>query len=111
MAFLPYYGGGGTVTAMFAGRANSGYANRHVKSQPKEQESAPVDKSQGTGRHAQPSGIGQQQRPQRAAKLGGPEHRLAPPPDDVKPAICSRRAEAATQPAFYAVTLNRSLLI
>ena len=41
--FQPYNGGGGG--GYVRQRANSGYTNRHVKSQPKEQEAAPVDKS------------------------------------------------------------------
>ena len=44
--FQPYNGGGGGGGGGYVRqRANSGYTNRHVKSQPKEQESAPVDKS------------------------------------------------------------------
>jgi hypothetical protein len=41
--FQPYNGGGGG--GYVRQRANSGYTNHHVKSQPKEQEAAPVDKS------------------------------------------------------------------
>jgi hypothetical protein len=41
--FQPYNGGGGG--GYVRRRASSGYTNRHVKSEPKEQESAPVDKS------------------------------------------------------------------
>lgn len=38
-------GGGGGGDGYVRRRASSGYTNRHVKSQPKEQEAAPVDKS------------------------------------------------------------------
>ena len=69
--FQPYNGGGGGGggDGYVRRRANSGYTNRHAKSQPKEQEIRPGRQEQGTGRHA--GGVGQQQRPQRAAKLGG----------------------------------------
>ena len=45
--FQPYNGGGGGGggDGYVRRRASSGYTNRHVKSQPKEQEAAPVDKS------------------------------------------------------------------
>jgi hypothetical protein len=44
--FQPYNGGGGGGDGYVRRRANSGYTSRHVRSQPKEQESAPVvDKS------------------------------------------------------------------
>jgi hypothetical protein len=42
--FQPYNGGGGGG-GYVRQRSNSGYSSRHAKSQPKEQESAPVDKS------------------------------------------------------------------
>jgi len=46
--FQPYNGGGGGGGGgggYVRHRANSGYTSRHVRSEPKEQESAPVDKS------------------------------------------------------------------
>jgi hypothetical protein len=45
--FQPYNGGGGGGggDGYVRRRASSGYTNRHVRSQPKEQEAAPVDKS------------------------------------------------------------------
>jgi hypothetical protein len=43
--FQPNNGGGGGGGGYVRQRGNSGYTNRHVKSQPKEQEAAPVDKS------------------------------------------------------------------
>jgi hypothetical protein len=46
--FQPYNGGGGGGGGgggYVRHRASSGYTNRHVRSEPKEQESAPVDKS------------------------------------------------------------------
>ena len=44
--FQPYNGGGGGGGGGYVRqRSNSGYSGRHAKSQPKEQEPAPVDKS------------------------------------------------------------------
>src|SRR5580693_5574092 len=41
----PYNGGGGGGDGYVRRRASSGYTSRHVRSQTKEQEPAPVDKS------------------------------------------------------------------
>src|ERR1700731_3048327 len=89
--FQPYNGGGGGGggDGDVRRRANSGYTNRHVKSQPKEQESPPVDKSK--ERAARRVEAANNNAPSGRQSLGAPA-RLPPAPP---PATAGRQASPA----------------
>src|ERR1700680_984049 len=95
--FQPYNGGGGG-DGYVRRRANSGYTNRHVKSQPKEQEAAPVDKSKErdatqveSAKHNVPSG---------RQSLAAPAPAPAAPPPDTSSRQASPARSGGDEPAF-----------
>jgi hypothetical protein len=94
--FQPYNGGGGGGggDGYVRRRANSGYTNRHVKSQPKEQESAPVDKSK--ERDATQVESANNNVPSGRQSLAAP----APPPPDTSSRQSSPARSGGDEPAF-----------
>jgi hypothetical protein len=96
--FQPYNGGGGGGggDSYVRRRANSGYTNRHVKSQPKEQESAPVDKSK--ERDATQVESANNNVPSGRQSLAAPAP--PPPPPDTSSRQSSPARSGGDEPAF-----------
>ena len=94
--FQPYNGGGGGGggDGYVRRRASSGYTNRHVKSQPKEQESAPVDKSK--ERDATQVESANNNVPSGRQSLAAP----APAPSAAAPPPTSSARSGGDEPAF-----------
>jgi len=95
--FQPYNGGGGGGggDGYVRRRASSGYTNRHVKSQPKEQEAAPVDKSK--ERDATQVESANNNVPSGRQSLAAP---AAPPPAPASPPPTSPARSGGDEPAF-----------
>jgi hypothetical protein len=94
--FQPYNGGGGGGggDGYVHRRASSGYTNRHVKSQPKEQEAAPVDKSK--ERDATQLESANNNVPSGRQSLAAP----APAPSAAAPPPTSSARSGGDEPAF-----------
>src|SRR5580704_9762308 len=93
--FQPYNGGGGGGGGGYVRqRANSGYTGRHAKSQPKEQEPAPVDKSK--ERDATQLESANNNAPSGRQSLAAP----APPPPPAAPPPTSSARSGGDEPAF-----------
>ena len=93
----PYNGGGGGGGDGYVRRrANSGYTNRHVKSQPKGQESAPVDKSK--ERDATRVESANNNVPSGRQSLAAPTPAMPPPDTSSRPASPAR--SGSDEPAF-----------
>ena len=94
--FQPYNGGGGGGggDGYVRRRASSGYTNRHVKSQPKEQEAAPVDKSK--ERDATQLESANNNVPSGRQSLAAP----APAPSAAAPPPTSSARSGGDEPAF-----------
>jgi hypothetical protein len=91
-------GGGGGGDGYVRRRANSGYTNRHVKSQPKEQESAPVDKSK--ERDATQVESANNNVPSGRQSLAAPAPAPAAPPPDTSSRQASPARSGGDEPAF-----------
>jgi hypothetical protein len=97
--FQPYNGGGGGGGGgggYVRHRASSGYTNRHVRSEPKEQESAPVDKSK--ERDATQVESANNNVPSGRQSLAAPAPPPAPPPAAPPPTSSAR--SGGDEPAF-----------
>src|ERR1700719_1624562 len=93
--FQPYNGGGGGGGGGYVRqRANSGYTGRHAKSQPKEQEPAPVDKSK--ERDATQLESANNNAPSGRQSLAAP----APAPAPAAPPPTSSARSGGDEPAF-----------
>jgi hypothetical protein len=99
--FQPYNGGGGGGgggDGYVRHRANSGYTSRHVRSQPKEQESAPVDKSK--ERDATQVESVNNNVPGGRQNLSAPAPAPAAPPPDTSSRQTSSARSSGDEPAF-----------
>ena len=98
--FQPYNGGGGGGggDGYVRRRANSGYTNRHAKSQPKEQETAPVDKSK--ERDATQVESANNNVPSGRQSLAAPAQAPAAPPPDTSSRQASPARSGGDEPAF-----------
>ena len=99
--FQPYNGGGGGGGGgggYVRHRANSGYTSHHVRSQPKEQESAPVDKSK--ERDATQVELANNNVPSGRQSLAAPAPAPAAPPPDTSSRQASPARSGGDEPAF-----------
>jgi hypothetical protein len=96
--FQPYNGGGGGGGGYVRRRASSGYTNRHVRSEPKEQEPAPVDKSK--ERDATQLESASNNAPSGRQSLAAPAPAPAAPPPDTSSRQSSPARSGGDEPAF-----------
>jgi hypothetical protein len=97
--FQPYDGGGGGGGDGYVRRrGNSGYTNRHAKSLPKEQESAPVDKSR--ERDATQVESANNSVPSGRQSLAAPAQAPGAPPPDTSSRQTSPARSGGDEPTF-----------